>query len=78
MTAESVLGVSPNPGCTTVNETFTVIVEGRETKEIDNNFFLANVAIVTHKSSMFLSTFPRVNRDMHIQTRDDLKAQLQK
>lgn len=78
MCAEGVLGISENLGCTAVNPTFTVIIEGREAKEIDNNFLLANVAIVKHKSSRYIATFPRLNRKLEIQTRDDLKTQLLK
>ena len=78
MVAEGVISPAENLGCTAVNQTYTVIIEGKETKEIDNNFLLANVAIVKHKSSTFIATFPRMNREMEVQTRDDLKFQLNK
>lgn len=77
MVAEGVLAVSPNLGSTLVNPTFTAIAEGREVKEIENNLFLSNVPIFKHPSDKFRSTFPRANREMEIQTREDLKKQLQ-
>jgi nuclear protein localization protein 4 homolog len=73
-----VITVGPNLGSVMVNETFTAIVEGKETKEIDNNFFLNNVAIVNHKSDKYISEFPKLNREMEVQTRNDLKSQLEK
>jgi len=79
MVAEGV--VSPNAvnlGAVDVNETFTAIVEGRESKEIDNNFFLASTPIEQFESQFLVSFFPRVNRIDNMQTRDDIKTQLQK
>eukprot|EP00600_Ochromonadales_sp_CCMP1393_P007567 CAMPEP_0174969530 /NCGR_PEP_ID=MMETSP0004_2-20121128/8816_1 /TAXON_ID=420556 /ORGANISM="Ochromonas sp., Strain CCMP1393" /LENGTH=436 /DNA_ID=CAMNT_0016219035 /DNA_START=117 /DNA_END=1428 /DNA_ORIENTATION=- len=79
MVAEGV--VSPNAvnlGAVDVNETFTAIVEGRESKEIDNNFFLASTPIEQFESQFLVVFFPRVNRIDNMQTRDDIKTQLQK
>ena len=76
MVGEGVISLSEHLGCTKVSPTYTVIVEGREVKEIDNNFFIMNVPIVRYNSDRFKSTFPRVNRDMEVQTRNDLKQQL--
>jgi len=78
MVAESVLTVSQNLGFTKINPTYTVICEGKETKEVNNNFFISNVAIAQHDSDRFISAFPFANREGVAQTRDDLKAQLQK
>ena len=41
-------------------------------------FFLSNVPISQYKSDKFVSEFPFLNRDMEIQTRDDLKQQISK
>jgi len=66
MVAEGVLGVSKNLGCCSVHPTFTVIVEHKSVKEVDNNFFLVLVPIVQHaqeiQQAKFLCAFPKLNR----------------
>ena len=80
MVAEEALEIGPDPGLCTVNDTFTAIQEGKESKTVDNNFFLAVVPIVQHTSSTFVSQFPKANRDLDDRTpsHDELKRQLQK
>lgn len=79
MVAEGVIVESENLGNVSVNNTFTAIVEGKESTEIDNNFFLNNVSIVGLKFDRFSSNFPRLNRSpMELQTRENLKEELMK
>jgi hypothetical protein len=59
-----------------VSATFTAIVEGKEAKEIDNNFMLSTVPIKMHGDSKFLSTFPKRNRDGRPQTHDEMRKQV--
>jgi nuclear protein localization protein 4 homolog len=47
MVAEEALEIDTNPGFCKVNETFTAIQEGKESKTVENNFFLTVVPIVT-------------------------------
>ena len=79
MVAEGVITPSENLGNVKVHDTFTAIVEGKESKEIDNNFFLNNVPIVGRNFDRFSSNFPRLNREpLELQTREKLKEQLMK
>ena len=80
MLAEEALEIGPNPGFCNVNDTFTVIQEGKESKTVDNNYFLTVVPIVQHSSEMFVSQFPKMNRDLDDRTpsHDELKKQLSK
>eukprot|EP00540_Astrosyne_radiata_P001483 CAMPEP_0116861620 /NCGR_PEP_ID=MMETSP0418-20121206/23138_1 /TAXON_ID=1158023 /ORGANISM="Astrosyne radiata, Strain 13vi08-1A" /LENGTH=313 /DNA_ID=CAMNT_0004496291 /DNA_START=60 /DNA_END=1001 /DNA_ORIENTATION=- len=80
MVAEEALEVGPNPGFCVVNDTFTAIQEGKESKTVSNNFFLAVVPIVQHTSEMFVSQFPKANRDHDDRSpsKDELKRQLSK
>jgi len=79
MAAEGALEVHPvNLGMAKVNDTFTAYVEHKPTKEVDNDFFLINVPIGAYQSEVFLSDFPRLNRLGTMQSRDDLKRQLEK
>jgi len=80
MVAEEALEISTNPGVCAINETFTAIQEGKESKTIDNNFFLTVVPIVQHTSEVFVSQFPRVNRDLddRVASKDEMKRQLSK
>lgn len=75
MVAEGALVVSPNPGVSAVHPTFTAYVEMRPTKEIDNNFFITRVPIGSFES-LFISTFPRVNRPEVVQSAEHMKKQL--
>jgi nuclear protein localization family protein 4 len=80
MAAEEALAVGENPGFCTVVDTFTAIQEGKESKTIENNFFLTVVPIVQHVSETFVSQFPKANRDHdeRRQTHDEMKKQLSK
>lgn len=77
MVAEGVLGVSENLGSCMINPTFTVEVEGKAAKEVDNAFFLVSVPITQYDSEFLVSKFPRANRIDSMATRDDLHSQLQ-
>ena len=77
MAAEGAIEVHPsNLGMSKVNDTFTAYVEHRPTKEVDNDFFLMRVPIGAYESEVFLSDFPRLNRLGTMQSREDLKKQL--
>lgn len=80
MVAEEALEVGPNPGFCVVNPTFTAIQEGKESKTVENNFFLTVVPIVQHNSEIFITQFPKHNRDHDDRTpsHDELKKQLSK
>jgi nuclear protein localization protein 4 homolog len=78
MVAEGVLEASPNLGMCAVNDTFTAYIEGKPTKEIDTDFFICRVPVKSFESEILVSEFPRCNRIGNIQTRDDLKRQLNK
>jgi len=80
MVAEEALEIATNPGVCQINETFTAIQEGKASKTIDNNFFLTVVPIVQHTSELFVSQFPRVNRDLddRMPSKDEMKRQLSK
>jgi nuclear protein localization family protein 4 len=78
--AEEALEIGTDPGSCLVNDTFTAIQEGKESKTVDNNFFLTVVPIVQHTSETFVSQFPKVNRDLdeRAPSKDELKRQLSK
>ena len=80
MVAEEALEIDENPGFCKVNETFTAIQEGKESKTIENDFFLCVVPIVQHTSEVFVADFPRLNRDLDDRTpsHDALKRELSK
>ncbi len=80
MVAEEALTIGENPGFCYVTDTFTAIQEGKESKTVDNSFFLTVVPIVQHSSEMFVSQFPKANRDhdSRQQTHDEMKKQLSK
>lgn len=78
MVAEGVINLSKNMGSCSVNPTFTAIVEGKEAKEVDNNFFLSTTPIEQFESQMLVSSFPRANRIDVQQSREDMKRQLSK
>ena len=77
MVAEGALQGGPHPGMCLVNPTFTAIVEGKPASEVDNNFFLSRVPIGSHES-IFIATFPRINRHENTQSAADIKRQLTK
>jgi nuclear protein localization family protein 4 len=80
MVAEEALEIGTDPGVCQINETFSAIQEGKESKTIDNNFFLTVVPIVMHTSEVFISDFPRINRELDDRTpsKDEMKRQLSK
>ena len=80
MVAEEALEIGTNPGVCEIHETFSAIQEGKESKTIENNFFLAVVPIVQHTSEVFVSQFPRINRDLddRMPSKDEMKRQLSK
>ena len=75
MVAEGALTVSPNPGVAAIHPTFTAYVELRPTKEVDNHFFITRVPIKSIES-LFISTFPRLNRPEIVQSTEHIKKQL--
>ena len=81
MVAEEALEVNPDdPKACAVNETFTAIQEGKESKTVENNFFLTVVPIVQHTSDVFVADFPKLNRDLddRVPNHDALKRELSK
>ena len=82
MVAEEALQVNPNGDLKSclVNETFTAIQEGKESKTVENSFFLTVVPIVSHTRDVLVADFPRVNRDLdeRMPSHNELKAQLNK
>ena len=81
MVAEEALEVNPDdPKICNVNETFTAIQEGKESKTVENNFFLTVVPIVQHTSQVFVPDFPKLNRDLddRVPNHDALKRELNK
>jgi nuclear protein localization family protein 4 len=80
MVAEEALEVGTDPRFCVVNDTFSAIQEGKESKTVENNFFLTVVPIVQHTSDIFVSQFPKHNRDHDDRTpsHDELKKQLSK
>jgi len=80
MVAEEALEIGPDPKFCNVNETFTAIQEGKESKTVENNFFLTVVPIVQHTSETLISEFPKLNRsvDDRFPSHDEMKRQLQK
>ena len=80
MVAEEALEIGLDEGICQVNETFTAIQEGKESKTVENSFFLTVVPIVQHTSETFVAQFPRISRDHDSSTpsKDELKKQLSK
>lgn len=80
MVAEEALEIGENPKQCVVNDTFTAIQEGKESKNIENDFFLTVVPIVQHTSETFVTEFPKLNRefDERVPSHDALKRQLSK
>jgi len=80
MVAEEALVVGENPGFCYVSDTFTAIQEGKESRTIENNFFLTVVPINQHATETFVSEFPKANRDHDTrqQSHDEMKKQLSK
>lgn len=83
MVAEEALEIDTNPGFCKVNDTFTAIMEGKDSKTVENNFFLTVVPITSHTSETFVSTFPKANRDAlssldRQPSKTELKKQLSK
>jgi len=60
-----------------VHDTFTAVVAGKAEKKVDAQFFLCNVAVKQHASTLLRASFPKENRLVN-RTRLDLKQQLQR
>lgn len=80
MVAEGALEVGEEPGLCYVGKTFTALQEGKESRTVENNFFLTVVPIVQHASEVFVSEFPGANRehDSREQSHAEMKKQLEK
>jgi nuclear protein localization family protein 4 len=81
MAAEQALEIdATNLGVCRINDTFTAVQEGKDSKTVDNNFFLCVVPIVQHTSELLIQDFPKLNRDHDNRTpsQDELKRQLSK
>lgn len=81
MVAEEALEVrGTDPKVCVVNDTFTAIQEGKESKTVENSFFLTVVPIAQHTSDTFIAEFPRANRDVdqRTQSHNEMKKQLSK
>lgn len=78
MVAEGALELSHNPGKLRVTPSFTAIQEGSPTQEVENNFFLCNVAIRQHETDKLVNMFPAANRTDDPQTRTAMRQQLSK
>eukprot|EP00934_Nitzschia_sp_Nitz4_P005876 Nitzschia sp. Nitz4//scaffold321_size20361//9085//10488//NITZ4_008685-RA/size20361-processed-gene-0.35-mRNA-1//-1//CDS//3329547781//5866//frame0 len=80
MVAEEALEIGPNPGSCNINETFTAIQEGKESKTVENSFFITVVPIAQHTSDISVNQFPKMNRDLDDRTpsQSELKRQLNK
>ncbi|KAG7358715.1 NPL4 family protein [Nitzschia inconspicua] len=80
MVAEEALEIGANHGSCVVNETFTAIQEGKESKTVNNNFFLTVVPIIQHQSDTLVAQFPKMNRDLddRMPSKNELKQQLSK
>lgn len=66
-----------DPKTCAIHDTFTALVEAKEAKTVDNNFFLCVVPVSTHDSGM-KSAFPKLHREGNFRTRAALKEQLRK
>jgi len=81
MVAEEAIEINPtDQGSCAINPTFTAIQEGKQSKTVDNSFFLAVAPIHQHISDKFVSQFPKSNRmqDEVSQTHTEMKKQLSK
>lgn len=82
MVSEEALQPHPtDPKISLVNETFTAVVEAKNTPTVTNDFFLTLVPIVQHVSDTFVYQFPKTNREDYgerPQSPEELKRQLSK
>ena len=76
MAAEGALKISPHLAYCAIDPTFTAIVEMRTVKEVDTAYFLSSVPIQSFNSDFMVHSFPKSNREGVMQTRDDLKKQI--
>ena len=65
------------PETCAIQDTFSAIVEAKEAREVDNNFFLCVVPVLQHDSFLKVS-FPKSNREGSVRTREKLSQQLDK
>jgi len=80
MVAEGALEVGDEPGECRVASTFTALQEGKESRTVENSFFLTVVPIVQHVSDVMVCEFPGANRehDGREQSHGEMKRQLEK
>jgi len=77
MSREALLVNPEDPKTTLIDETFTAIVEAKEAKTVDNDFFLVAVPIKMHDSEVFASaSFPPANRETRPQVGEDIAEHL--
>ena len=69
---------SEHAGSSAVHPSFTAVLEGKPATLIDNSMFLCNVAVKQHKSEQLVNLFPPANREGTMQTKGDVKAQLER
>lgn len=75
--AGALLEDESDPKSCAIHDTFTAIVEAKAAKTVDNNFFLCVVPVTTHDSGL-KSSFPKLNREGQMRSRQALKEQLQR
>jgi hypothetical protein len=79
MVAEGALDAdSEHAGSSAVHPSFTAVLEGKPATLVDNSMFLCNVAVKQHKSEQLVNLFPPANREGTMQTKGDVKAQLER
>lgn len=81
MVSEQALEVDPDdPTACVVNETFSAVVEAKNVKKVENDFFLTLVPIVQHANDQYVYQFPKTNREDYgeRQSAEEMKRQLSK
>merc|ERR1712194_152396 len=81
MVSEEALEVNlEDPKVCSVNDTFTAVVEARNVKKVETNFFLTLVPIVQHVNDKLVYQFPKANREDYgeRQSPEEMKKQLSK
>ena len=81
MVSKQALEVDPDdPTACVVNETFSAVVEAKNVKKVENDFFLTLVPIVQHANDQYVYQFPKTNREDYgeRQSAEEMKRQLSK
>lgn len=60
---DALLQMKDNPGHSSINETFTLIVEKKEAHVVDNDFFIKRIPIIMHQNKL-ANNFPSFNRPL--------------